>query len=84
MLAASGPEGMFRHAVLSGSLPWTAYAKPGFEVLAQKEEGAGLPAGAQGDSPPEVMAEVRGALAAGRAAHTFHGRAMVLDLPQER
>jgi GNAT superfamily N-acetyltransferase len=84
VLVSSAAEGLFRHAVWSGSLPWTTYARLGFEVLGRKEEGAGLPGWAQGDSPPEVMAEVRDALAAGRSPHEFHGRLMVLDLKRER
>jgi GNAT superfamily N-acetyltransferase len=85
VLAMGAPAGLFSFAVWAGHLPWTTYARLGFEVAAVGQgssagEGASLPAWAEGDSPPEVMAEVRAALATGRPATSFHERLMVFRL----
>ena len=53
------------------------YARTAFTDF---EEGNEFPGWAQGDSPPEVMAEVRAALTAGRPAHEIRERPMVLHL----
>ena len=79
-LAPGAPGGLFEFAVWSGHLPWTSYARLGFETVAVRGERDGLPGWAQGDSPPEVMAEVRAALATGRPPQEFHERLMLLDL----
>lgn len=80
VLAPGAPDGLFEFAIWAGGLPWTTYAKLGFEAIAVEGEGVELPEWAQGNSPPEVMAEVRAALAEGRRAREFHGRLMVLSL----
>jgi GNAT superfamily N-acetyltransferase len=79
MLAPGAPHDLFEFAVWSGHIPWTTYAKLGFEELSVETEGDDLPAWAQGDSPPEVMAEVRAALAAGRPVQEFRERLMALN-----
>ncbi len=80
VLAMGAPDSMFEFAVWSGALPWTSYTKLGFEAVAAEREGAGLPEWAQGNSPPEVMSQVKMVLAGGRPAHEFYGRLTVLDL----
>ncbi len=86
VLALGAPDRLFEYAVWSGHLPWITYAKLGFEILGggkvgwDIEEGNELPSWAQGDSPPEVMAEVRAALTAGRPADEIRERPMVLHL----
>ena len=71
--------GLFAAGTWMGSLPLTTYAKLGFQAIGPQPEDA-LPDWAKGDSPPEVMAEVESALAAGRPPKDFHGRLMLLDL----
>ena len=80
VLALGAPDGLFEFATWSGHLPWTRYAKFGFETAATEGEGDDLPGWAQGDSPPEVMSEVRAALTAGRPVGEIRERLMVLDL----
>jgi GNAT superfamily N-acetyltransferase len=78
VLAMGAPDDLFAYAVWTGHLPWTAYARLGFEVAALEEEGAELPGWARGNSPPEVMAAVEAALAAGRPPSEIRERLMVL------
>ncbi len=78
VLAMGAPDELFEFAVWSGGLPWTSYLKLGFEPVAVESKDAELPEWAQGNSPPEVMAETRRALASGRPVHEFHGRLMIL------
>lgn len=80
VLAPGAPDGLFEFAVWAGHLPWTTYAKLGFETVDAPVAGEELPAWAQGDSPPEVMSQVRDALAAGRPACEIRERLMLLDL----
>jgi GNAT superfamily N-acetyltransferase len=82
VLARGVPEGLREFAVWAGALPWTTYARLGFREVDPVGEGDELPLWAQGDCPPEVMEEVRAALAAGRPAREFHERLMVLELGQ--
>jgi len=82
VVAMGAPDGFFRETLHMGSLPWTTYKKQGFEAIPTVEEDAELPDWAQGNSPPEVMAKVQAALAAGRPPHEFHSRLMVLDLQE--
>ena len=79
IVAMGAPDGLFEFAKWSGHLPWTSYAKLGFEAVAMETESDELPRWAQGDSPPEVMAEVQAALAAGRVRE-IRERVMVLNL----
>ena len=83
VLAPGAPDGVFEFAVWSGSAPWTTYAKLGFEPVDKPSDTEKLPGWAQGDSPPEVMAEVRAALAAGRPAREIRSRLMLLDLTRQ-
>ncbi len=87
VLAPGAPDGLFEYAAWSGHLPWTRYAKLGFETVDVPEHGDELPRWARGEqrgvpeylvTPPEVMAEVRAALDAGRPPHEFRERLMVL------
>jgi len=80
VLAPGAPDGLFEFAAWSGHLPWTAYTKIGFRVASGPRQGDGLSNWAQGDSPPEVMAQVQSALAAGRPPHEFRERLMMLTL----
>jgi len=80
VLALGAPDGLFEFAAWSGHLPWTAYAKLGFKVVDTGRRDDGLSNWAQGDSPPEVMAQVEAALAAGRPPHEFRERLMLLKL----
>ncbi|UCC68602.1 MAG: GNAT family N-acetyltransferase [Armatimonadota bacterium] len=87
VVAPAPPNGLFKLLIWSGGLPWTSYAKLGFDIIGYRTEvgwttepGDELPRWAQGDSPPEVMAEARAALAAGRPAREFRARLMALDL----
>jgi GNAT superfamily N-acetyltransferase len=80
VLAMGAPEDLFAFARWSGHLPWTAYAKLGFEVAALEEPDAELPAWAQGDAPPDVIEAVQAALSAGRPPSEVRERLMVLQL----
>jgi GNAT superfamily N-acetyltransferase len=80
VLAAGAPAGLMEFPRWTGHLPWTTYAKLGFRAADTVEPQAELPGWARGDSPPDVMVEVKAALSAGRPACDFHDRLMVLDL----
>lgn len=80
VLARGVPEGLRELAVWAGTLPWTSYAKVGYREIDPAGPADELPLWAQGDCPPEVWAEIEAARAAGRPAHEFHERLMVLGL----
>jgi GNAT superfamily N-acetyltransferase len=80
VMALGAPDNLFEFAAWSGHLPWTSYEKLGFKTAAIEQMGAELPGWARGDSPPEVMAEVRAALVAGRPTDEIRERLMFLDL----
>jgi GNAT superfamily N-acetyltransferase len=80
VIAPGAPDGLFEFALWSGHLPWTTYAKLGFETRNQPKLGDDLPLWAQGDSPPDVMDQVRAVLDAGRPRHELNERLMVLRL----
>jgi hypothetical protein len=80
VIAVGAPGGLFTFARWSGQLPWTRYAKLGFETLAMEPLESDLPVWAQGDAPPEVLSEVKSALANGRPPTEFRSRLMVLIL----
>jgi hypothetical protein len=92
VIAPSAPDNLFAYATWAGGLPWTSYAKLGFREVGSGlrgwsvEEGEELPGWARGASPPEVMAQVKKALASGRSPGEIRGRLMVLELvgPTER
>ena len=80
VIAPGTPEGLFAFSVWAGGLPWTSYRKLGFN-----DEGPAvsdnLPDWAKDTvAPPEVMAEVKTALAAGRPKRELHSKLMVLRL----
>ena len=79
VLAPGAPDGLFEFAAWSGHLPSTTYTKLGFDAVAE-EEGKDLPKWAKGDSPPQVMAQIRAALSAGRPKSEIRERLMLLDL----
>ena len=83
VLAPGAPDGLFQYATWSGHLPWTTYAKLGFESVKPSQEADELPGWAEGGAPPKVVAEAQAALAAGRPAHEINERWMVLDLRPE-
>jgi GNAT superfamily N-acetyltransferase len=78
VLATGAPDDLFEFARWSGHLPWTAYARLGFEVAALEEPDAELPAWAQGNAPPDVSEAVQAALSAGRRPSEIRERLMVL------
>jgi GNAT superfamily N-acetyltransferase len=89
VLAPGAPDGLFEFAAWAGHLPWTTYAKLGFETIDIPAHGDELPGWARGErhglpeylfSPPEVMTEVQGALDAGRPERDFRERLMMLQL----
>ena len=79
VIAPGTPDGLFSFSTLAGGLPWTTYRKLGFtdESFDINDE---LPDWANDNAPPEIMEEVRAALAAGRTRREFHSRMMVLRL----
>jgi GNAT superfamily N-acetyltransferase len=89
VLAPGAPDGLFEFAAWAGHLPWTTYAKLGFETVDVPAHGDELLGWAQGKrrgvpeylfSPSEVMAEVQHALDAGRPARDFREHLMMLQL----
>ena len=81
VVAPGTPDRLFAFSVWAGGLPWTTYSKLGFSEVAT-DVGDELPDWAKGNSPPEVMAAVKTALAGGRPQREFHSRLMVLRLKQ--
>lgn len=79
IIAPGTPDGLFAFSVWAGGLPWTTYRKLGFSEEAL-DIGNDLPDWAKSNAPPEVMEEVKTALAAGRPRREFHSRLMVLRL----
>jgi hypothetical protein len=79
ILAPGTPDGLFAFSVWAGGLPWTTYQKLGFSD-AVLDVGDDLPEWVKSNPPPEVMAAVKAALAAGRPNREFHSRLMVLRL----
>lgn len=79
VLGMGAPADLFEFALWSGHLPHTTYARQGFEPLSAPSPDAELPAWARGEAPPEVLAEARRALDAGRRPAAFHERVMWLD-----
>ncbi len=75
---APGTPALFEVSQWLGGLPWTTYEKIGFSAFPVQH--ADLPDWAKGNSPPEVMAAVKTALAAGRPKEDFHSKTMILRL----
>ena len=80
VVAPGSPPALPAFGTWAGGLPWTTYAKLGFTQVGTLGPPDELPAWARGESPPHVMAEVRGALAAGRDPATFVAQLMMLDM----
>jgi len=80
VMAVGAPADLFEFAAWAGHLPWTTYARLGFRVVNGPNEGDGLPNWANGDSPPEVMAQVMEALASDRPPHELRERLMMIEL----
>ena len=79
VIALGAPQGFFEFAAWAGHLPWTTYAKLGFHAFSEPKPGD-EPGHWASDSPPEVRAEVRAALEAGRSPYEVNERWMVLLL----
>lgn len=82
VLALGGSQELFDYAVWFGVLPWTTYARQGFQTIALEEDGIRLPEWAQGQSPLDVQGQVYAALAVGNHVEDLCGRLMLLDLTQ--
>ncbi len=80
VLALGGPKELFEYACWFGVLPWTTYARQGFDTLAIEEDGERLAPWTQGDAPPLVTEQIEAALAVGRPVEDLCGRLMLLDL----
>lgn len=80
IVAEGKPDNLFKLAVWHGGLPWTTHARMGFETVRAEVEGDELPDWAQGNSPPEVMKEVKEALVSGRPQGDFRCRLMMLRI----
>jgi GNAT superfamily N-acetyltransferase len=79
VLAPGTPDGLFAFAVWAGGLPWTTYRRSGFSDESL-DAGDDLPEWARNNAPPEVMEQVKAALAAGRPKRELHSKLMVRRL----
>jgi len=79
VVAIGTPDGLFEFSLWAGGLPWTTYKKLGFSVVPINNNDD-LPDWARGNSPPNIMAAVEAALAAGRPKQELHSKLMVLKL----
>jgi len=79
VIAPGTPGDLFAFSVWAGGLPWTTYQKLGFAVEGP-EAADELPDWANDQAPPQVMKEVKAALAAGRSRRELHSKLMVLRL----
>lgn len=77
-VVAPGTPTLFEVSQWFGGLPWTTYEKLGFSAVPAQHDD--LPDWAKGNSPPEVMAAAKAALAEGQPADYFHSKQMVLKL----
>ena len=84
VLAHGGTKAAPEYNVWMGCLPWTTYARMGFQCTAQEEDGQSLPWWARGEASPEVMKQVQEHLDAGRKPDDLCARLMVLDLLAQR
>lgn len=80
ILALGAPQGFFQYAIAAGHLPWTTYAKLGFESFGLVTDAAQLPQWARGHGPTEVEEAISAAVAAGRPMHDFFERLMIMNL----
>jgi GNAT superfamily N-acetyltransferase len=79
IIAIGGPKEIPAYNVMQGSLPWTSYAKLGFDSIALEEEGLRLPwwVTLRGEA---IADEVRKAMAKGTALEEICARLMMLKL----
>jgi hypothetical protein len=80
VLGHGGTKAAPEYNVWMGCLPWTTYARMGFECVAQEEGGQQLPWWAKGEASPEVMKQVQEALQAGHKADELCARLMALRI----
>lgn len=80
VIGQGAPTGLFNYCVWMGMLPYTTYARQGFQAVRVPQAGDPLPTWVEGDAPPEVQLEAQAALRQGRSAHTFNTRVMCLCL----
>jgi len=78
VLAQGGTKRTPEYNVWMGCLPWTTYARLGFDCLALEEDGRQLPWWAKGEASPEVMKQVQEALNSGCEPESLCARLMVL------
>lgn len=80
VLAHGGSKAAPAYNTWMGCLPWTTYARMGFECVAMEEDGRELPWWAKGEAKPEVMQQVKAVLDAGREVQELCARTMLLRL----
>jgi len=80
IMALGAPQGIFEYAVAVGHLPWTTYAKLGFDFFGLVTDAAQLPQWARGHGPAEVEEAIHAAVAAGRPMQDFFERLMIMNL----
>jgi len=77
-VVAPGSPALFEVSQWFGGLPWTTYARLGFDTVPAQHDD--LPDWAKGNCPPEVMTAVKAALTEGRPVEDFHSKQMLLKL----
>jgi GNAT superfamily N-acetyltransferase len=77
ILAHGGTKAAPAYNTWMGCLPWTAYARLGFESIAQEEDGKQLPWWAK-EAPPNVMQQVNDAISSGKRLDELCARVMLL------
>ena len=80
ILALGAPQDIFEYAIAAGHLPWTTYAKLGFDFFGLVNDAAQLPQWARGHGPTEVEEAIHAAMAAGRPMQDFLERLMIMNL----
>lgn len=78
VLAQGGTKTVPEYNVWMGCLPWTTYARLGFDCLALEEDGQQIPWWAKGEASPETMEQVRQAVGDGCEPCALSARLMVL------
>ena len=80
VLAQGGSKAVPAYNTWMGCLPWTTYARMGFECVAMEEDGQALPwwAKGEGDPTPEMMQQVKAVLDAEQQVDELCARTMLL------
>jgi GNAT superfamily N-acetyltransferase len=78
IIAHGGTKVAPAYNVWMGCLPWTTYSSMGFQCVAMEEDGKQLPWWTKNEEQPELMAQVREAIAAGRGYDELCARLMIL------